>query len=102
MEAKKKRILMDTDPGIDDSLAVLLALASPEVILEGVTVVHGNCSAEQGLRNALSVLELAGMSHIPVYKGCEIPLLQPSLLAPETHGDSAWAMPAFQPTGSTG
>ncbi|GAB4504927.1 MAG: nucleoside hydrolase [Anaerolineales bacterium] len=83
-----KRILIDTDPGIDDSLAILLALASPEVTLEGLTVVHGNCSAAQGTKNALSVLELAGASHIPVAKGCDLPLVQPSLLAPETHGDT--------------
>ncbi len=82
-----KRILLDTDPGIDDSLAILLALASPEVSLEGISVVHGNCSAEQGVINALSVLELAKASHVPVYRGCELPLVQPSLLAPETHGD---------------
>jgi len=82
------RIIIDTDPGIDDSLAILLALASPEIQLEGVTVVHGNCSMEQGTVNALSVLELAGASHIPVAKGCELPLVQPSLLAPETHGNT--------------
>jgi purine nucleosidase len=83
----KKRIIIDTDPGIDDSLAILLALASPEVELEGVTVVHGNSSTEQGTINALSVLELAKASHIPVARGCELPLVQPSLLAPETHGN---------------
>ena len=83
-----KRIIIDTDPGIDDSLAILLALASPEVQLEGLTVVHGNCSMEQGVTNALSVLELAGASHIPVARGCELPLVQPSLLAPETHGNT--------------
>jgi purine nucleosidase len=83
-----KRILIDTDPGIDDSLAILLALASPEITLEGLTVVHGNCSAEQGTRNALSVLELAKAENIPVAKGCDLPLVQPSLLAPETHGNS--------------
>ena len=83
-----KRILIDTDPGIDDSLAILLALASPEITLEGLTVVHGNCSAEQGTRNALSVLELAKAENIPVVKGCDLPLVQPSLLAPETHGNS--------------
>ncbi|MCA2002876.1 MAG: nucleoside hydrolase [Chloroflexi bacterium] len=84
----KKRILLDTDPGIDDSLAILLALASPEISLEGLSVVHGNSSAAQGTINALSVLELARAGHIPVYKGCELPLVQPSLLAPETHGVS--------------
>ncbi len=82
-----KRIILDTDPGIDDSLAILLALASPEISLEGLSVVHGNSSTEQGTNNALSVLELAKASHIPVYRGCELPLVQPSLLAPETHGD---------------
>jgi len=82
-----KRIIIDTDPGIDDSLAILLALASPEVQLEGLTVVHGNSSTEQGVTNALSVLELAKVSHIPVAHGCDLPLVQPSLLAPETHGN---------------
>ena len=83
-----KRIILDTDPGIDDSLAILLALASPEIQLEGLTIVHGNCSMEQGTLNALAVLELAKADHIPVAKGCELPLVQPSLLAPETHGNS--------------
>lgn len=83
-----KRIIIDTDPGIDDSLAILLALASPEIQLEGLTVVHGNSSMEQGAINALSILELAGASHVPVAEGCELPLVQPSLLAPETHGNT--------------
>jgi purine nucleosidase len=84
---RPKRIIIDTDPGIDDSLAILLALASPEIQLEGLTVVHGNCSTEQGVTNALAVLELAGVNHVPVAHGCDLPLVQPSLLAPETHGD---------------
>ena len=84
---EKKRIILDTDPGIDDSLAILLALASPEISLEGLSVVHGNSSTQQGTINALSVLELAKASYIPVYQGCDLPLVQPSLLAPETHGE---------------
>jgi purine nucleosidase len=83
-----KKIVFDTDPGIDDACAILLALASPELSLEGLTVVHGNCSLEQGTTNALSVLELANAGHIPVARGCDLPLVQPSLLAPETHGDT--------------
>ena len=83
-----KRIILDTDPGIDDSCAILMALASPEISVEGLSIVHGNCSLEQGSKNALSVLELANASQIPVAKGCELPLVQPSLLAPETHGDT--------------
>jgi purine nucleosidase len=83
-----KRILFDTDPGIDDACAILLALASPELSVEGLSIVHGNCSLEQATTNALSILELANASNIPVAKGCELPLVQPSLLAPETHGDT--------------
>ncbi|MBK9926134.1 MAG: nucleoside hydrolase [Anaerolineales bacterium] len=83
-----KRILIDTDPGIDDSLAILLAIASPELTLEGLSVVHGNCSLEQAVTNGLSVLELANAGHIPLARGCELPLVQPSLLAPETHGNT--------------
>jgi purine nucleosidase len=83
-----KRILIDADPGIDDACAILLALASPELSLEGVSIVHGNCSLDQGTINGLSVLELGNASRIPLAKGCESPLVQPSLLAPETHGNT--------------
>ena len=83
-----KRIIIDTDPGIDDACAILLALASPELSLEGLSIVHGNCSLEQATLNGLSMLELANADHIPVAKGCELPLVQPSLLAPETHGNT--------------
>lgn len=82
-----RRIIIDTDPGIDDSLAILLALASPEIRLEALTIVHGNCSMVQGTTNALSVLELAHAQHIPVVQGSPVPLVQPLLLAPETHGN---------------
>jgi purine nucleosidase len=84
----QRKIIFDTDPGIDDACAILLAMASPELSVEGLSIVHGNCSLEQATRNALSVLELAKATHIPVAKGCQFPLVQPSLLAPETHGDS--------------
>jgi len=83
-----KRIILDTDPGIDDACAILLALASPELSLEGLSIVHGNCSLQQATINGLSILELANASHIPVAVGCELPLVQPSLLAPETHGNT--------------
>jgi len=83
-----KKIIFDTDPGIDDACAILLALASPELSIQGLTVVHGNCSLAQATQNAISILELAHAGHIPVAKGCELPLVQPSFLAPETHGDT--------------
>lgn len=83
-----KRVILDTDPGIDDALAILLALASPEVQLEAVTVTSGNSPLAQCVTNALSILELAGASHIPVAAGVSVPLVQPLLTAPETHGNT--------------
>lgn len=83
-----KHIIFDTDPGIDDSLAILLALASPELVLDGISTIHGNASTKQTTRNALAVLELANASHVPVYQGCDLPLVKESLLSPETHGNS--------------
>ena len=83
-----KRILIDTDPGIDDSLAILLALASPQIKVEGITTIHGNCSVDQATINALSILELSNAKGITVAKGFPIPFVQPSLLAAETHGDA--------------
>jgi len=83
-----KHIVLDTDPGIDDSLAILLALASPEIVLDGISAIHGNASTAQVTTNALSILELANAGHVPVYKGCELPLVQPALVSPETHGNT--------------
>lgn len=83
-----KRIIIDTDPGIDDSLAILLALASPELKVEGIVTVHGNCTVEQGTVNALSILELAQAADVPVAKGFSLPLVQPPSFAAETHGES--------------
>src|ERR671910_562433 len=62
-------ILIDCDPGHDDAIALLLALASPEVELLGVTTVHGNQTLEKTTANALRVLELAGRSDVPVGAG---------------------------------
>jgi purine nucleosidase len=81
-----RQIILDTDPGIDDALAILLALASPEVELVAVTVTGGNCTLAEGVRNGLDVLALGGASHIPVAAGVALPLIRPPFTAPETHG----------------
>lgn len=81
-----RRIILDTDPGIDDALAILLALASPEVELLGLSVVHGNCTLAEAVANGLAVLELGGGQHIPLFVGCDRPLLRPLTTAHETHG----------------
>lgn len=85
----KKRIIIDTDPGVDDALTFLLALASPEIQLEALTSVHGNIGIEKTTRNALAVLELANASHIPVARGCSLPLISPlSESGDAVHGTS--------------
>jgi pyrimidine-specific ribonucleoside hydrolase len=70
-------LVIDTDPGIDDTLAILLALASPEVDLRLVTTVHGNVDLAQTTENALRVLHLAGRSDVPVAAGARGPLVHP-------------------------
>ncbi|SEL96827.1 pyrimidine-specific ribonucleoside hydrolase [Blastococcus sp. DSM 46786] len=70
-------LVIDTDPGIDDALAILLALASPEVELQLVTTVHGNVELAQVTENALRVLHLAGRSDVPVAAGARASLVHP-------------------------
>lgn len=70
-------LVIDTDPGIDDALAILLALASPEVDLRLVTTVHGNVDLALTTENALRVLHLAGRSDVPVAAGAQGALIHP-------------------------
>jgi purine nucleosidase len=79
-------LLLDVDTGIDDSLALLYACASPEAELLGVTCVSGNVAARQVLENTLAVLELADRGDVEVALGREKPLVRPLVVAPETHG----------------
>ena len=82
------RLLLDTDPGIDDALALFLALASPDVQLEAVTTVSGNVPVDYTTRNALALLELAGRSDIPVARGSDRPLLRQPVIADYVHGEN--------------
>ena len=83
-----KRIIIDTDPGIDDALTFLLALASPEIKLEALTTTQGNVTVEKATLNALSVLELGRASAIPVARGSVLPLVQPLRASDHVHGAS--------------
>ncbi|MET4694444.1 nucleoside hydrolase [Endozoicomonas lisbonensis] len=74
-------IIIDTDPGIDDAIALLLAAASPELTLTGVTTVGGNVSQQQAFINAQKILQAAG-KRVPVYRGCEQAISRP--LKPDT------------------
>jgi inosine-uridine nucleoside N-ribohydrolase len=81
-------IVIDCDPGHDDAIAILLALASPEVELIGVTTVAGNQTLDKTTRNALVTLEIAGRSDIPVAAGADAPLLRTLRTAAHVHGES--------------
>jgi pyrimidine-specific ribonucleoside hydrolase len=88
-------IVIDCDPGHDDAIALLLALASPEVELRGVTTVAGNQTLEKTTRNALKVLELAGRADIPVAAGANAPLRRTLRVAANVHGESGLDGPSL-------
>ena len=79
-------LLIDCDTGIDDALALLYAVASPEADVVGVSCVAGNVELPHIVRNTLAVLELVGRSDIPVAAGAERPLVRPLRTAADTHG----------------
>ncbi len=90
-------VIIDCDPGHDDAIALLLALASPELELLGVTTVHGNQTLEKTTANAIRVLELAGRSDIPVAAGASRPLVRDLEVADHVHGESGLDGPALPP-----
>ncbi len=90
-QATPQRVIIDTDPGTDDALAILLALNSPELKVEAFTVVPGNVVAAQGLENALKLVSLAGRCDIPVAGGAQHPLNQKLITAEYWHGKNGLA-----------
>ena len=92
-------IILDCDPGHDDAIAILLALASPEVELVAITTVSGNQTLDKTTNNALRVLEFAGRSDIPVYAGADAPFIRQRDVAAHVHGESGLDGPDLpQPT----
>jgi purine nucleosidase len=85
----RRRIIIDTDPGIDDAVAILLALAAREELeVLGIVAVAGNLTLPQTERNARRICELAGRADVPVYAGCERPILHPLATAEHIHGET--------------
>ena len=80
------RIIIDTDPGVDDAVAILMALACPDVELAGLTVVGGNVPLARGTRNALALLEYVGRADVPVARGSSRPLSGKFPYAQHFHG----------------
>jgi purine nucleosidase len=80
-------ILIDTDPGQDDAVAILLALASPEELsVQAITTVAGNVPGRLTALNARKIAALAGRADIPVFAGCDAPLVRPLVTAEHVHG----------------
>jgi inosine-uridine nucleoside N-ribohydrolase len=90
-------VLVDCDPGQDDALALLLALASPELELLGVTTVAGNQTLAKVTDNAIRVLELAGRGDLPVAAGADRPLARELVTAADAHGETGLDGPELPP-----
>jgi inosine-uridine nucleoside N-ribohydrolase len=82
------RVIIDTDPGVDDALALLLALRSPELRIEAITPVAGNVPLSLTLPNALRMVEIAGRTDIPVATGAKAPLFRRLVTATYAHGEN--------------
>jgi inosine-uridine nucleoside N-ribohydrolase len=89
--AQTTRVIIDTDPGVDDAFAILLALNSPELKVEALTVVPGNVNGTQGLENALKIVSLAQRCDVPVAGGAQHPLNQKLVTAQFWHGKNGMA-----------
>ena len=94
------RVILDCDPGHDDAIALLLALASPEVELVGVTTTHGNQTLDKTTDNALRVLAFAGRPDVPVACGADRPLTRELQVAAHVHGESGLDGPGLPPRAS--
>jgi purine nucleosidase len=85
--AAPRRIIIDCDPGVDDAVAILLALASPEAVeVAAITTVIGNVALEKTTANALRIRDLAGRADIPVHAGCARPIMAPVERKLSVHG----------------
>lgn len=84
---EKRKVIIDCDPGIDDSIAIMMAAMSEELDILGITVCSGNVPAVQGAKNAIKALAKCKRTDIPVYLGEEIPLERELVTAQDTHGD---------------
>jgi purine nucleosidase/pyrimidine-specific ribonucleoside hydrolase len=90
-------IILDCDPGHDDAIALLLALASPEVDLLGVTTVAGNQTLDKTTANAIRVLDHVGVSDLPVAAGADRPLVRERHVAADVHGETGLDGPDLPP-----
>lgn len=91
MHTSPQRVIIDTDPGIDDALAILFALLSERFQVDALTTTFGNCSADISAQNALRLVEMVGRGDIPVYRGAAEPLVcrrLPPTIGASVHGEN--------------
>ena len=91
-------LLIDTDPGVDDALAILMAFNDPRYEVAGLTVTAGNVGLDHTLANALKLVELCG-ARAPVYAGAAAPLLHPAVDAASVHGRDGFGDAGYEPAG---
>ncbi|MGH6930870.1 MAG: nucleoside hydrolase [Dongiaceae bacterium] len=84
----KRQVIIDTDPGIDDALALFLACVAPELEIRAITTVAGNVGINRTTRNALQLTELAGRSDIPVHRGADRPIRGTWTTIEDIHGQN--------------
>ncbi|MHA2961444.1 nucleoside hydrolase [Priestia megaterium] len=92
---KKRKIIMDCDPGHDDAIAIILAAARPELDILAITTVSGNAEIEKTTMNALKVCDLVSLHNVIVSKGASEPMMRRRENAPSIHGDSGLDGPEF-------
>lgn len=90
-------LIIDCDPGIDDAVALLLAMASPELDLLGITTVAGNVSLQTTSNNARSICELGDRPGLKIFPGCPRPLVRPPIIAAHVHGENGLGGVNFAP-----
>lgn len=90
------KIILDCDPGHDDAVALLLAAGNPEIELLGVTTIGGNQTLTKVTRNAQVIMTIAGLDQVPLYAGCQRPLVRPVETAPDIHGESGMEVHGFE------
>lgn len=83
---QRRKVIIDCDPGIDDSLAIMLALSMEELEVIGITIVAGNSPVEMGYENALKILQFMNRLDVPVFMGADGPLIREFVNALDTHG----------------
>jgi len=95
-EMEKIKIILDCDPGHDDAVAMLLAAKSERIDLLGITVVAGNQTLDKTAVNALNVCQCLGVD-VPVYAGCDRPMVREKIIADDIHGETGLDGPVFEP-----